>query len=891
MKPDAPSTIYLKNYKKPAFTVQKTQLEFELFEDYTLVRSQLDMLKTDSSTSELVLDGQDLELLKVQLDGTTLDESRYTVTSDTLTLSQAPEKFTLVTECKLYPSKNTSLEGLYRSRTMYCTQCEAEGFRKITYYLDRPDVLSEFTTKITAHKKDFPVLLSNGNLVGEGEAEDDNSAAGPRHWKQWHDPFPKPSYLFALVAGNLEVVEDEFTTCSGREVALKLYVEEKDLDKCDHALTSLKNAMRWDEQVYGREYDLDIFMIVAVDDFNMGAMENKGLNIFNTSCVLANPKTTTDGGFERVEAVVAHEYFHNWSGNRVTCRDWFQLSLKEGFTVYRDAQFSADMNSATVKRVSDVQLLRAYQFAEDAGPMAHPVRPASFMEISNFYTLTVYEKGAEVVRMLSTLLGPEQFRRACDLYFERHDGQAVTIEDFVAAMSDVSGRDFTQFMNWYNQAGTPVVEVRSSYDEEAQEFTLKLSQHCPSTPEAHESEKSPFLIPITMGLLGEQGPLPLWLAEREAPEPGESCVLELTEAHQEFRFKDLSERPTASLLRGFSAPVKLNWRRDITDLQRVINLDVDGFARWDAVQELAIQAIAGVNFPSNYALQALLNSFKQLLEDQSLDPAMVALMVQLPAEGYLLELTQDWDVDATVSSRQAVEETIAESLQESWLATYRRCQHALADLGSVVDAKAMALRSLKNSALNYLMCVENDLYQSLCVEQFKHAENMTDEIAAFRNVVHCDFAVIQEQKQSLIDKFYERWQEESLVVNQWLAVQASSPCKNQLERVLALLEHNCFDIKNPNKARSVIGAFAGNLRHFHRADGSGYKFLADQILRLNEINPQIAARLLTPLTKWRRLDQPRSQAMRDQLERIRSHGSLAKDVYEIVEKSLQESLS
>jgi aminopeptidase N, Escherichia coli type len=607
VKDASPRTIYLKDYQAPDFAIDTTQLYFDLYEDYSEVTARLVISRSaENVVPQLVLDGQDLKLLSISINDCELAKDAYEIGEETLTLNFdkvivegfSQQNFILETKVRIEPQNNTSLEGLYKSRTMFCTQCEAEGFRKITYYLDRPDALSEFTTRIYADKSRYPVLLSNGNPVASGDLD------GGRHWAEWHDPFKKPCYLFALVAGDLVAVDDEFKTQSGRDVLLRIFVEEKDRDKCDHAMRSLKNAMRWDEDVYGREYDLDIFMIVAVDDFNMGAMENKGLNIFNTSCVLANEKTTTDAGFQRVEGVVAHEYFHNWSGNRVTCRDWFQLSLKEGFTVFRDEEFSADMGSATVKRVEDVSLLRTNQFAEDASPMAHPVQPSSFIEISNFYTLTIYEKGAEVVRMIRTLLGPALFRKGSDLYFDRHDGCAVTIEDFIAAMADVSGRDFSHFMLWYQQAGTPKLKVTGDYNQTEKTYTLKVQQSCPATPES--ATKKPFLIPLDAALIGEQG--------RIAP----SKVLEVSKEQETFVFHDVAERPVPSLLRGFSAPVNLDFAYSLDDLTRLMARDDDGFCRWDASQKMAIQVINNVivslaNDPAPTVDKRYLDAFGEVL--------------------------------------------------------------------------------------------------------------------------------------------------------------------------------------------------------------------------------------------------------------------------------------
>ncbi len=874
----SPQTIYLKDYQQPDFVIRKTFLEFELFEDYTRVTATLSMSRQGQHQRPLVLHGQELELIRVSINGRDLTEEAYRVSVESLTIDSVGDEFELQTVAHLNPHANTSLEGLYCSRGMYCTQCEAEGFRKITYYLDRPDVLSEFTTKVIASKSSCPVLLSNGNCIESGEMADG------RHWKIWHDPFPKPSYLFALVAGDLQFVEDYFVTQSGRTVKLQIFVEEKDLNKCAHAMKSLKHAMAWDEQVYGREYDLDVFMIVAVDDFNMGAMENKGLNIFNTSCVLANTDTTTDEGFQRVEGVVAHEYFHNWSSNRVTCRDWFQLSLKEGFTVFRDQEFSADMGSRTVKRVEDVRFLRSLQFAEDAGPMAHPVRPAFFIEISNFYTLTVYEKGAEVVRMIRTLLGEDVFRQGSDLYFDRHDGQAARVEDFIQAMADVSGRDFSQFMLWYSQAGTPLIEVGTRYDQDKQQFILELAQTCPSTPEAKAEDKAPFLIPISMSLIGSEGEL-----ELNTTAPINNGVLEFHKQQQQFIFDGIKEEPTLSLLRGFSAPVRLKWQRDARDLQRIIRFDQDGFACWDAMQALAIQAIDGINFPNNHALHALLDSARALLNNPQLDPAMVALLLTLPAESYMCEQQQVMDVDGVIVARQTVSELLAEALETELFVTYQRCRDLLLERSKEVTAESMALRSLKNKTLEYLMLLDKDLYQSICCEQFDQGENMTDTLSGLKNIVHCKFATLTSLKTKILERFYQRWRNEPLVMNHWFAVQASDPSEGTLRRVEDLLNHPSFDYKNPNKIRSVVGTFANqNMRHFHASDGSGYQFLTRQIIRLNQQNPQIAARLVAPLGKWRRMDSVRSEIMRSQLQLIKENADLSRDVFELVNKALAE---
>ena len=891
MKDAQPTSIYLKDYQVPEFLIDETVLEFDLDPKDTRVKARLHIRrnpKSEKKASPLVLDGQELRLLNIAIDGSTLSANDYWVSDESLTIYHVSDQFELETEVAISPSTNTSLEGLYKSRTMYCTQCEAEGFRKITYYLDRPDVLSEFTTTIRGDQKEFPVLLSNGNKVNSGKLSDE------RHFATWHDPFRKPAYLFALVAGDLECMHDSFTTCSGRTVDLHIYVEEKDLDKCDHAMTSLKNAMRWDEEVYGREYDLDIFMIVAVDDFNMGAMENKGLNIFNTSCVLAKAETTTDVGFQRVEGVVAHEYFHNWSGNRVTCRDWFQLSLKEGFTVFRDAEFSADMGSRTVKRVEDTTLLRTLQFAEDGGPMAHPVQPPSYIEISNFYTLTIYEKGAEVVRMLHTLLGAETFRLGSDLYFQRHDGEAATINDFVDAMETASGRDLSQFTLWYRQAGTPKLDVSDHFDSESGNYSLTLTQTCPDTPEAKSQDKQPFLIPVALGLLGDAGNLPIIIADQTVDgetEDNTHRVLELTERSQTFNFSGLPEHPTPVLLRGFSAPVKLEYPYTREQLRNIMSRDADGFSRWDAAQKLSVAVINDVigqyqQGQKDYIIdEQLSQAFADILDDRSLDQAMVALMLQLPTEAYLSELATEIDVEAIHYARMAVSTHLANRLRSEMVQRYREC---LTDEPFSASASAIARRSLKNTLLVYLCKLKQPEYScELALQQLRSATNMTDEMAALSVLVNWQGDGADSVREEVLGQFYLRWQHEPLVVNQWLVCQANCSLAGGLQRIQALMQHPSFDIKNPNKVRSLIGAFCNNNAvNFHEKGGAGYEFLAEQILVLNKLNPQIAARQLTPMTKWRKYAEPRRNLMRSVLERILEQPDLSKDVYEVVSKSL-----
>lgn len=870
MSAQKPHAIHLKDYQPPAWRVERTRLHFELEEEQALVRAQLSVSRNPDAGARQPLEllGDDtLELVQLSIDGRALSGGDYRRAAGKLLIPEVPERFTLECVTRLLPQENTALEGLYKSDGIFCTQCEAEGFRRITFFPDRPDVMSVFTTTLVADKARYPVLLSNGNPIASGDAD------GGRHWVTWEDPWPKPCYLFALVAGDLAWREDHFTTASGREVALRIYAERKDLDKLDHAMVSLKKAMRWDEAVYGREYDLDIYMIVAVDFFNMGAMENKGLNIFNTACVLAHPKTTTDAAFQRVEAVVAHEYFHNWSGNRVTCRDWFQLSLKEGFTVFRDAEFSADMNSRTLKRIEDVTRLRTAQFAEDAGPMAHPVRPESYIEISNFYTLTVYEKGAEVVRMLHTLLGAQLFRQGCDLYFARHDGQAVTTDDFVRAMEDVSGRDLNQFRRWYSQAGTPRLTVADQYDGATGRYTLMVRQSCPPTP--GQPHKLPFHLPLAMGLLAEDGT--------------ELCsrVLELTEAEQVFYFDAIDRRPVPSLLRGFSAPVKLDYPYTDQQLLLLLGHDTDGFNRWDAGQRLCVRLLqqqieAWRRGEPLHCEQTLVDAWRDLLDDASLDPAMVAQLLRLPSEAQLSELADEIDVDAIHEAREFMRIALARALEPHWLTAYQRCDAATGPYSP--DAASIGLRSLKNLALAYLIATGAEPWLELAHQQFEQSDNMTDQQAALTLVAHSGF---REVGAELLETFYLQWQHEPLVMNQWLAIQASDPAPGALERVIALSRHPVFDVRNPNKLRALIGGFCNqNLAQFHAEDGRGYAWLADWILRLDRQNPQIAARLLTPLTRWKRYDPVRRAMMREQLQRMMDTTELSADVYEVVSKSL-----
>ena len=875
-------TIYRADYTPPDYLVDAVDLRFELGEEYSIVTSRLSLRANydpAAGVRPLVLHGHRFVLRSLTLDGAALPPDRFQREEERLCIPEVPARFTLETVTELRPQENTFLEGLYKSGGMFCTQCEAQGFRAITYYPDRPDVLSIFTTTIVADKERYPVLLANGNPVEQGDLPDG------RHFVTWRDPFKKPCYLFALVAGDLVCIADRFTTCSGREVALRIYVQEQNRHKCDHALRSLQKAMRWDEETFGREYDLDIYMIVAVDDFNMGAMENKGLNIFNSRYVLATPETATDDDFQAIEEVVGHEYFHNWSGNRVTCRDWFQLSLKEGLTIFRDQEFSADMESRGVKRIADVRYLRTAQFAEDAGPLAHPVRPDSYMEINNFYTVTVYNKGAEVIRMLRTLLGPERFRQGMDLYFERFDGQAVTVDDFVQAMADAGGRDLAQFRRWYSQAGTPRIAASGSFDAASGVFTLCLRQSTPPTP--GQPDKQPLQIPVLMGLLDRQGrELPVTLAGEG--EPG-SCtrVLELTEAEASFRFTGLTEAPVPALLRSFSAPVRLSYPYSREEQLLLMAQEPDPFCRWEAGQQLMVSMMLDLvaDWQAGRELHlecAFIDAFEKVLTDRVADRAFQAEALSLPTEAYLAELMPVADPSAIHAVRQFVRRRLAVCLQGEFLAVRSECRTGLT---YQVDDGRAGDRRLANLCLAYLLCLEEQQSIDLCCAQYRESDNMTDAMGALMPLASCDCP----ERVELLADFYRRWQGDRQVVDKWFTLQAISNLPDTLAEVTALLDHPAFELANPNRFRALVGAFSqANQVRFHEPDGSGYRFLADQLIRLIPLNPQVSARLMTPLTRWRRYDSGRQALMRAELERIRALPDLPRDVYEVVVKSLAE---
>jgi aminopeptidase N len=877
MKEASPKTIFLRDYQPPAWLVDEVHLWFDLREQGTRVRSRLCMRRNPAvpAGQDLWLDGEELKPVAFILDGKPLPESAFNIDENGVRIDAPPDVFVLETEVEIAPEKNTALEGLYRSSDMYCTQCEAEGFRRITWYPDRPDVMACFTTTIEADKSQFPILLSNGNPSDAQELENG------RHRITWNDPFPKPGYLFALVAGNLAVIEDSFVTASGRTVDLRIYSEPENIDKCGYAMRSLKEAMRWDEMNYGREYDLDIFMIVAVNDFNMGAMENKGLNIFNAKLLLALPETATDADYQAIEGVVAHEYFHNWTGNRITCRDWFQLSLKEGFTVFRDQEFSADMGSRSVKRIQDVRMLRAHQFAEDASPMAHPVRPDSYMEINNFYTLTVYEKGAEVVRMQANLLGPECFRKATDLYFERHDGQAVTTDDFVACMEEAGGKELTQFKRWYSQSGTPEVLIESEYHADKGQLELTVTQRCPPTP--GQPEKLPMHIPLAIGLIDPEGKdFPVTLDGETSPGPT-TRVLELREETERFLITGLGTRPVLSLLRDFSAPVKARYDYSAGELMFLLAHDSNGFARWDAAQLLHLQVLESlIADPEAVLPEGYLQAIQKVLVNTSDDMELLAELLTLPSESYIGDQMDIIDVDAIHAARTGLMRRIARELRQEFFSVYE----ASSDNGGFsYEHAAMARRALKNLALHYLsMLEEDDEVEVLVRAQYEKQQNMTDVSAALSCAVHAQMP----SASGLLADFEQRWKEQPLVMDKWFSIQATSRQANLVPRIRELMQHPGFTLGNPNRVRALIGAFvSGNPVRFHTADGSGYRLLADVVLELDGTNPQIASRLLRTMSRWRRYDGSRSRLMRAQLQRISETDGLSKDVLEIVSKSLE----
>jgi aminopeptidase N len=884
MRTEQAVPIRLADYRPPDWLVETVDLDVALDPTRTRVRARLRLKPNPQAAAPapVVLDGDELQLRSVKLDGAPLAADAYVTTPDGLTILQPPHRaFVLETETELDPSANSKLMGLYRSGNAYTTQCEAEGFRRITYFPDRPDVMAVFTTRIEADKAEAPVLLANGNLVGAGEVVDQQGGSS-RHYAVWRDPFPKPSYLFAMVGGVLGVVEDSFTTMSGRNVALKIFVEPGKEARAEYAMGALKRAMRWDEEAFGREYDLDVFMIVAVSYFNMGAMENKGLNIFNDKNVLASPETATDADFNSVEAIIAHEYFHNWTGNRITCRDWFQLCLKEGLTVFRDQEFTSDVRSRPVKRIADVRALRGHQFVEDAGPLAHSVRPEVYREISNFYTATVYEKGAEVVRMLKALLGPQRFRAGMDLYFQRHDGRAATVDEFVACFADAAHYDLSQFMLWYSQAGTPELMVQGNHDAAAKTYTLEISQIVPPTP--GQPMKQPMAMPLAVGLLdGDGRDHPLVLVDGTRVDRG---VLTLTQAKQSFVFTGIDERPIASLNRGFSAPVKLTANLRDGDLAFLAAHDTDPFNRWQAVQTLAtallIENVAAHRADKpRRAADELVRALGAILDDGAIEPAFVAQAMALPSEGDIArEIGRDVDPDAIFAARRELRAEVGRTLAAVLAVTYDR----MSDRGPFSpDATAAGRRSLKNICLDLLATADSDTGIPRAVRQYHDADNMTDRIAALATLSHHRGP----ERQEAFDDFYRRYEGDALIIDKWFALQATIPEPETLARVKGLAAHPAFSMSNPNRVRALIGNFASaNQTQFNRRDGAGYAFHADTMLALDPKNPQVAARLMTAFRSWRALEPERRDKAEVELKRVAASPSLSRDVHDIVARTL-----
>ncbi|MDK9683785.1 aminopeptidase N [Pseudoalteromonas shioyasakiensis] len=857
-----PQAQYLKDYQAPQFSIQHIDLRFELAPLKTSVQSTMTINRTDESNADLALDGVDLTLISLMVDDKAYDD--YTLEDEKLIIHNLPESFILKIENHIDPQTNTSLEGLYLSGGAYCTQCEAEGFRKITYYLDRPDVLASFDVTIIADKK-YTHLLSNGNQIESGNLDDG------RHFVKWQDPFKKPSYLFALVAGDFDVLRDHYTTQSGRKVELALFVDKGNLSKTPHAMTSLKKSMQWDEERFNLEYDLDIYMIVAVDFFNMGAMENKGLNIFNSKCVLANQETATDKDYHTIESIVGHEYFHNWTGNRVTCRDWFQLSLKEGLTVFRDQEFSSDLGSRALNRIDAVKVMRTHQFSEDAGPMAHPIRPEKVIEMNNFYTVTVYDKGAEVIRMMHTLLGEEKFQQGMALYFERHDGQAVTCDDFVSAMSDASGIDLTQFKRWYSQAGTPKLNVEQAYDEQNQTFTLSIEQFAPD----NQPNNALLHIPFAIELLDSEGQsLPLVIDNQP-----QDSVLNVTEKTQQFVFEGIKQRPVAVLLEDFSAPCIVNQNTSAADLLHIMRFARSDFSRWDAQQRLFTNEMKAAIASGEACLSDdILSALKLLVDNREGDLALIAELLKLPSYDTLAAEYAIIPVDDIIAVQNAFESQIANFLTESLV----NCYNALEDDGST-SATAVAVRALKQLCLHYLAKTNHSDVNGL-IEESAHSNNMTNALAALSAVVKANHSLCD----TLLTEFDAKWRHDVLVMDKWFALQAMKDSATSISDIKALYDHPSFDFGNPNRVRALVGSFSHfNITQFHRADGEGYQLLGDLLVKLNDINPQNASRMLTPFMSWKRYDENRSAAMKAQLQRLADLEGLSDDLFEKVEKALE----
>ena len=870
MRTEEPAAVHLKDYSAPGYKVSEIALDFALDPEATRVAARLRLARNGSEAVPLVLNGEDLKLVSVAIDGRMLKPEEYKLEPELLVIPDVPERFILDVVTEIAPAQNTLLSGLYTSNGMFCTQCEAEGFRRITYFPDRPDVLSVYTTRIVADRARYPVLLSNGNPVEKGDLP------GGRHFVLWHDPFPKPSYLFALVAGDLGKIEDSFVTMSGRKIDLKIYVEHGNEPRAHYAIDSLKRAMKWDEQAYGREYDLDIFMIVAVSAFNMGAMENKGLNIFNDRVLLASPETATDDDYARIESVVAHEYFHNWSGGRVTCRDWFQLSLKEGFTVFRDQSFSADMRSAPVKRIEDVRMLRLRQFQEDAGPLAHPVQPQSYISIDNFYTATVYEKGAEVIGMLKTLVGEDGYRKATDLYFARHDGTAATVEDWVKCFEDTSGRDLSQFRLWYRQAGTPVIEAKGVYDQAAQTFALTLMQSLAPTP--GQPHKQPMHIPVRLGLLGKSGRAQkLTLEGDNAPGP-EERVLELTEAEQRFVFTGIAEEPLISAGRRFSAPAVFKVAQSAAQRTALMAHDADSFNRWEAGQAAARQAMLSMmqgGAPDPLYVEAL----QGVLAHAADDMAFAAHMLTPPLESEMAMAVAVIDPEAIHAARVALVRAVAAAHRDAFAALYGK----LGGHGPYTpDAKAAGRRALRNAALRYLTAADDEEAAGLAAAHYETATNMTDMIAGLAALTRMD----SPRAEAAFAHFHDRFAKDPLVLDKWMALQAASPRPDTVARVRKLMQNPAFDIKNPNRVRALVGAFSGNQLRFHAADGSGYALLGETLRTLDGLNAQVAARMAGAFETWRRFDAGRQALIKKELEAVLQTPGLSSNMFEVATKML-----
>ncbi|HGS5532127.1 TPA: aminopeptidase N [Vibrio parahaemolyticus] len=865
----APQAKYRKDYQAPSHTITDIDLTFDLYDNDTIVTALSKVVQKGESTT-LELDGEGLELCSVKVNGE--DWAHHEVKEASLVLSDLPAEFELEIITKIDPEANTALEGLYKSGGAFCTQCEAEGFRRITYYLDRPDVLAKYTTKVIADKATYPYLLSNGNRIAQGEAENG------RHWVQWQDPHPKPAYLFALVAGDFDVLRDKYTTMSGRNVDLEIFVDKGNLDRAGHAMTSLINSMKWDEERFGLEYDLDIYMIVAVDFFNMGAMENKGLNIFNSKFVLANDQTATDRDYLGIEAVIGHEYFHNWTGNRVTCRDWFQLSLKEGLTVFRDQEFSSDLGSRAVNRIDNVRIIRGPQFAEDASPMSHPIRPDKVIEMNNFYTLTVYEKGSEVIRMYHTLLGEEGFQKGMKLYFERHDGTAATCEDFVSAMEDATGVDLKQFRLWYSQSGTPTLRVNSEYNAEAKTYALTVEQFTEATQD--QAEKQALHIPFDIELYDSKGQvIPLIIN-------GESVhnVLDIKQDKQTFVFENVAEQPVPSLLREFSAPVKLEYDYSDAELIFLMKHATNDFARWDASQMLLAkyirQNVNNVQTGSEVQLsEDLIDAFRGVLLDENLEPAFIAQVFSLPSINEITGWYKQIDVDAVDTVLNSITVSLSAALEDELSATY----HTLKQAEYTIDHAAIGKRALRNQCLQFL--AHTDKGNTLVKAQYEAANNMTDTIAAMSAANSAQL----ECREELMADYSDKWKHDGLVMDKWFALQGTNPAEDALEKVKATMNHEAFSLKNPNRTRSLIGSFlAANPVRFHDKSGSGYQFAGEILRQLNDSNPQVASRMIDPLLKFRKYDEARQAMIRAELEKLKAMDNLAKDLFEKVTKALDE---